>query len=77
MLLATTLYMSYIYGIVYLLVSPLSAASIDTNVQFEAFPFVFVENHGFNVGENGLCFLGFFMGGVLCVLLYVLSFAGL
>jgi hypothetical protein len=40
------------------------------DIQFEAFPFVFVENHGFNVGENGLCFLGFFMGGVICVLLY-------
>lgn len=55
MLLAVTLYMSFVYGVVYLL--------------FEAYPFVFVYNHGFNTGENGLAFLGFFTGGLLCVIL--------
>lgn len=55
MLLAVTLYMSFVYGVVYLL--------------FEAYPFVFVYNHGFNSGENGLAFLGFFTGGFLCVIL--------
>ena len=55
MLMAVTLYMSFVYGIVYLL--------------FEAYPFVFENNHGFNAGEEGLAFLGFFSGGVLCVIL--------
>jgi len=49
--------MSFVYGIVYLL--------------FEAYPFVFERNHGFNTGENGLAFLGFFGGGFLTVILYV------
>lgn len=57
MLLAITIYMSFVYGVVYLL--------------FEAFPFVFVRNHGFNSGENGLAFLGFFTGGVICCIGYV------
>jgi hypothetical protein len=47
--------MSFVYGIVYLL--------------FEAYPFVFIQNHGFNTGENGLAFLGFFGGGFLTVIL--------
>jgi hypothetical protein len=55
MLLAVTLYMSFVYGVVYLL--------------FEAYPFVFERNHGFNSGENGLAFLGFFSGGAICVIL--------
>lgn len=54
---AVTLYMSFVYGIVYLL--------------FEAYPFVFVKNHGFNAGENGLAFLGFFAGGVLATVVYM------
>jgi hypothetical protein len=53
MLMAVTLYMSFVYGVVYLL--------------FEAYPFVFEQNHGFNAGENGLAFLGFFGGGVIAV----------
>ena len=57
MLLAVTLYMSFVYGVVYLL--------------FEAYPYVFIKNHGFNTGENGLAFLGFFGGGFSCVILYV------
>ncbi|WVQ79707.1 hypothetical protein IAT38_001807 [Cryptococcus sp. DSM 104549] len=57
MLQAVTLYMSFVYGVVYLL--------------FEAYPFVFVKNHGFNSGEEGLAFLGFFFGGVLAVVFFV------
>ncbi|WVQ68469.1 uncharacterized protein L199_006677 [Kwoniella botswanensis] len=57
MLLAVTMYMSFVYGVVYLL--------------FEAYPFVFVINHGFNNLQNGLCFLGFFTGGVICVILFM------
>ncbi|WRT68612.1 uncharacterized protein IL334_005590 [Kwoniella shivajii] len=57
MLLAVTMYMSFVYGIVYLL--------------FEAYPFVFVINHGFNNLENGLCFLGFFTGGFLAVVFFM------
>ncbi|TYJ53522.1 hypothetical protein B9479_005853 [Cryptococcus floricola] len=57
MLQAVTLYMSFVYGIVYLL--------------FEAFPFVFIRNHDFNTGEEGLAFLGFFFGGVSAVILFI------
>lgn len=57
MLMAVTIYMSFVYGIVYLL--------------FEAYPFVFVKNHGFNSGENGLAFLGFFGGGVIATVVYM------
>ncbi|WVQ72020.1 hypothetical protein IAR50_001564 [Cryptococcus sp. DSM 104548] len=60
MLQAVTVYMSFVYGVVYLL--------------FEAFPFVFVEIHGFNMGENGLAFLGFFLGGVTAVILFITVF---
>jgi hypothetical protein len=70
MLLAITLYMSFVYGVVYLL--------------FEAFPYVFVQVgsgvypqaytltlqvHGFNSGENGLAFLGLLTGGAICVIM--------
>lgn len=58
MLLAVTVYMSFVYGVVYLL--------------FEAYPFVFVNNHGFNAGEEGLTFLFFFSGGLSCCILFVL-----
>ncbi|KAK4684849.1 MFS transporter, DHA1 family, multidrug resistance protein, partial [Tremellales sp. Uapishka_1] len=57
MLMAVTVYMSFVYGVVYLL--------------FEAYPFVFVENHGFNVGEEGLMFLAFFVGGAISVVLFL------
>ncbi|RXK34710.1 polyamine transporter 1, partial [Tremella mesenterica] len=42
MLLAVVMYMSFVYGVVYLL--------------FEAYPFVFIINHGFNSGENELLY---------------------
>lgn len=54
---ALAIYMSFIYGVIYLL--------------FEAYPFVFIQNHGFNVGEEGLTFFGIFGGGVLSVILCV------
>lgn len=57
MLLAITIYMSFVYGVLYLL--------------FEAFPFVFEQKHGFNAGENGLAFLGFFVGCFICYVFYV------
>lgn len=50
--------MSFVYGIMYLL--------------FEAYPFVFIKVYGFNTGENGLAFLGFFMGGMVTTILYML-----
>ncbi|KAL1405775.1 hypothetical protein Q8F55_007448 [Vanrija albida] len=56
-LLLITIYMAFVYGVVYLL--------------FEAFPFVFIKVHHFNTGENGLAFLGFFTGGALCTIFYI------
>lgn len=57
MLMAVTLYMSFVYGLIYLL--------------FEAYPFVFIKVYHFNAGENGLAFLGFFMGGVVTTVVYM------
>ncbi|KAK4686440.1 hypothetical protein P7C73_g3691, partial [Tremellales sp. Uapishka_1] len=54
MLMAVTVYISFVYGVIYLL--------------FEAYPFVFVAHHGFNLGEEGLMFLAFFFGGFLAVI---------
>ncbi|TRM66439.1 major facilitator superfamily domain-containing protein [Schizophyllum amplum] len=54
MLLAVTIYMSFIYGCVYLL--------------FEAYPIVFTEGHNFNTGALGLMFLPILVGGVVAVL---------
>ncbi|KAL1707414.1 major facilitator superfamily domain-containing protein [Schizophyllum commune] len=53
MLLAVTIYMSFIYGCVYLL--------------FEAYPIVFSEGHHFNTGISGLMFLPILVGGVAAV----------
>lgn len=52
-------YNGFIYGLVYLF--------------NEAFPLVFGKNHGFNVGEQGLCFLGLAMGSVVGVAIYPLQ----
>ncbi|THW69345.1 MFS general substrate transporter [Aureobasidium pullulans] len=49
-------YNGFIYGLVYLF--------------NEAFPLVFGNNHGFNAGQQGLCFLGLAMGSVVGVALY-------
>ncbi|KAJ7596921.1 MFS general substrate transporter [Mycena floridula] len=60
MLIAATVYMSFVYGCLYLL--------------FEAYPVVFTEGHGFNTGLSGLMFLPLMFGGILAVTLYVLIF---
>ncbi|KAG9950859.1 MFS general substrate transporter, partial [Aureobasidium melanogenum] len=49
-------YNGFIYGLVYLF--------------NEAFPLVFGDNHGFNVGEQGLSFLGLALGSVVGVAIY-------
>ncbi|KAF7986356.1 hypothetical protein HWV62_35362 [Athelia sp. TMB] len=53
MLLAVTIYMSFVYGCLYLL--------------FEAYPIVFTEMHGFNAGVSGLMFLPLPLGGLFAV----------
>ncbi|KAG8904587.1 hypothetical protein FRB99_001505 [Tulasnella sp. 403] len=60
MLIAITLYMSFVYGCIYLL--------------FEAFPIVFTEGHHLNSGESGLMFLPLFFGGVAAVFSYLFYF---
>lgn len=60
MLLVMTIYLSFVYGVVYLL--------------FEAFPIVFSEGHGFNAGISGVMFVPFFLGGCAAVALYVAYF---
>jgi len=72
MLAAIILYQSVVYGIMYLLVSIiLKSRSSEPmlTAQFPAFPFVFVVNHGFNPGQNGLVFLAIFAGGTICTIL--------
>ncbi|GAA5968906.1 hypothetical protein JCM11641_000774 [Rhodosporidiobolus odoratus] len=60
MLLLITLYMSFTYGIVYLL--------------FEAIPIVFEQKHGLNALKSGLVFLALLIGGVIAVLGYIFYF---
>ncbi|GAA5924642.1 hypothetical protein JCM3775_005432 [Rhodotorula graminis] len=60
MLAVITLYMSLVYGVVYLL--------------FEAIPIVFEGRHGLNPLESGLVFLALLTGGSLGVLGYVTYF---
>ncbi|KAK4703929.1 hypothetical protein P7C70_g2283, partial [Phenoliferia sp. Uapishka_3] len=60
MLAVITVYMSFVYGLVYLL--------------FEAVPIIFQEQHGLNAGEAGLVFLALLSGGVLAVLYYIFGF---
>ncbi|KAF9029548.1 MFS general substrate transporter [Hymenopellis radicata] len=60
MMMASTIYMSFIYGCLYLL--------------FEAFPIVFARGHGFNAGVTGLTFLPIMVGAVLAVAVYVFVF---
>ncbi|KAI0822202.1 MFS general substrate transporter [Trametes gibbosa] len=60
MLIAITLYMSFVYGCIYLL--------------FEAYPIVFSEGHHFNIGITGLTFLPIFIGGLLGVVVYLVIF---
>ncbi|KAH8930758.1 MFS general substrate transporter [Atractiella rhizophila] len=51
MLAVITFYMSFIYGVVYLL--------------FEAYPYIFVRVYGFSAGINGLTFLTISIGGTI------------
>lgn len=60
MLIAITLYMSFVYGCIYLL--------------FEAYPIVFTEGHGLNYGASGLVFLPIPIGGALAIAAYLLYF---
>ncbi|KAJ7577366.1 MFS general substrate transporter [Mycena floridula] len=57
MLLCMTLYMSFLYGILYL--------------NFVAYPIIFQEGHGFNAGEEGLTFLSLFVGATLAAIVSV------
>ncbi|KAF9569882.1 polyamine transporter 1 [Agrocybe pediades] len=57
MLIAMTLYMSFVYGCLYLL--------------FTAYPIVFRQGHNFNAGISGLMFLPIPIGGAVAVALYV------
>ncbi|TFK54036.1 MFS transporter [Heliocybe sulcata] len=52
------LYIALVYGLLYL--------------WFEAFPIVFIENHGFNEGEEGLAFMGIFIGSLLSYAIFCL-----
>ncbi|SCZ92534.1 BZ3500_MvSof-1268-A1-R1_Chr5-2g07952 [Microbotryum saponariae] len=60
MLLLLTLYMSLVYGVIYLM--------------FEAVPIIFQGNHGLNAGESGLIFLALLAGCVIGVLTYIFYF---
>ncbi|THG98446.1 hypothetical protein EW145_g7423, partial [Phellinidium pouzarii] len=60
MLIAITVYMSFVYGCLYLL--------------FEAFPIVFTEGHHFSAGASGLMFLPLFVGAAGAVVFYLLLF---
>ncbi|KUJ08030.1 MFS general substrate transporter [Mollisia scopiformis] len=52
------LYTALLYGVLY--------------IWFESFPLVFGNIYGFNTGEQGLAFLGIFVGGVLTLPCYLL-----
>ncbi|KAG1825807.1 major facilitator superfamily domain-containing protein [Suillus subaureus] len=58
MLIAITLYMSFVYGCIYLL--------------FEAYPVVFTKGHNLDAGVSGLVFLPLPIGGFIAVATYIL-----
>jgi len=58
MLIAITVYMSFMYGVVYLL--------------FEAYPVVFGQEHGFNPGVTGLMLLNLVVGSAIGAALYII-----
>ncbi|KAI0030849.1 major facilitator superfamily domain-containing protein [Vararia minispora EC-137] len=60
-LIALTVYMSFIYGCMYLL--------------FEAYPIVFTQDHHLNAGFSGLMFLPISLGGLAGVGVYLLVFS--
>ncbi|KAE8452318.1 hypothetical protein EG329_001018 [Mollisiaceae sp. DMI_Dod_QoI] len=52
------LYTALLYGVLY--------------IWFESFPLVFGDIYGFNIGEQGLAFLGIFVGGLVTLPCYLL-----
>ncbi|OAX44363.1 MFS general substrate transporter [Rhizopogon vinicolor AM-OR11-026] len=60
MLIAITLYMSFVYGCIYLL--------------FEAYPVVFTEGYNLNAGVSGLMYLPLPVGGAIAVATYIIFF---
>ncbi|KAJ7293459.1 MFS general substrate transporter [Mycena rebaudengoi] len=60
MLLCITLYMSFVYGCLYLL--------------FQAYPIVFTRGHHLSAGISGLMFLPILFGSMVAVAIYVLVF---
>ncbi|KAK0478276.1 MFS general substrate transporter [Armillaria novae-zelandiae] len=60
MLIASTIYMSFVYGCLYLL--------------FEAYPIVFTKGHHFSAGMTGLAFLPILIGAASAVVVYLLVF---
>ncbi|KAH9982597.1 major facilitator superfamily domain-containing protein [Lactifluus volemus] len=60
MLIAITIYQSFLYGCIYLL--------------FEAYPIVFTEGHNLNAGISGLMFLPVSLGGVAAILVYLVFY---
>ncbi|KAI5122575.1 hypothetical protein M0805_004792 [Coniferiporia weirii] len=60
MLIAIAIYMSFVYGCIYLL--------------FEAYPIVFQEGHGFSAGAGGLMFIPVFLGGCIGVIIYLIVY---
>jgi DHA1 family multidrug resistance protein-like MFS transporter len=52
------LYTALLYGVLF--------------IWFESFPLVFGEIYGFDIGKQGLAFLGIFVGGVITVPFYLL-----
>ncbi|KAG7450646.1 MFS general substrate transporter [Guyanagaster necrorhizus] len=60
MLIASTIYMSFVYGCLYLL--------------FEAYPIVFTKGHHFSAGITGLAFLPILIGAASAVVVYLAIF---
>jgi len=60
MLIAISVYMSFVYGCIYLL--------------FEAYPIVFIDGHHMSVGSLGLTFLPISVGGACGVIIYLAVF---
>ncbi|TRM61103.1 major facilitator superfamily domain-containing protein [Schizophyllum amplum] len=60
MLMAVTMYMSFIYGCLYLL--------------FESYPIVFQQGHGLNTGATGLMYLPIAIGGAIAVCINIFYF---
>ncbi|KZV59601.1 MFS general substrate transporter [Peniophora sp. CONT] len=60
MLAAITVYMSFVYGCLYLL--------------FESYPIVFTQDHNLNPGVSGLMFVPFFLGGFAGCIFYLVFY---